>query len=56
MPPASSIIYGYYDSLRALLAHMVEKGLSTPERQAGIRFARDLGEIREILAEAESGR
>ena len=56
---APCILYnldGYYDSLRALLAHMVEKGLSTPERQAGIRFARDLGEIREILAEAESGR
>ena len=39
-----------------LLDHMIEKGLSTPERQAGIRFVRDLGEIRQILAEAESGR
>ena len=52
---APCILYnldGYYDSLRTLLDHMVEKGLSTPERQAGIRFARDLGEIREILAQA----
>ena len=56
---APCILYnldGYYDSLRALLDHMIEKGLSTPERQAGIKFARDLGEIRQILAEAESGR
>ena len=56
---APCILYnldGYYNSLRALLDHMIEKGLSTPERQAGIRFARDLGEIRQILAEAESGR
>lgn len=53
---APCILYnldGYYDSLRTLLDHMVEKGLSTPERQAGIRFARDLGEIREILAQAQ---
>ena len=52
---APCILYnldGYYDSLRTLLDHMVEKGLSTPERQAGIRFARDLGEIREILTQA----
>ena len=52
---APCILYnldGYYDSLCTLLDHMVEKGLSTPERQAGIRFARDLGEIREILAQA----
>ena len=56
---APCILYnldGYYNSLRALLDHMIEKGLSTPERQAGIKFARDLGEIRQILAEAESGR
>ena len=56
---APCILYnldGYYNSLRALLDDMIEKGLSTPERQAGIKFARDLGEIRQILAEAESGR
>lgn len=50
---APCILYnlnGYYDSLRALLQHMIEKGLSSEERQAGIWFARDLGEIRCILA------
>lgn len=50
---APCILYnlnGYYDSLRALLQHMIEKGLSSEERQAGIWFARDLGEIRRILA------
>ena len=45
-------LHGYYDSLKALLAKMIEKGLSTPQRQQGIRFAADLGEIKEILAEA----
>ena len=51
---APCILYnldGYYDSLRALLDHMIEKGLSTRERQAGIRFARDLKEIQEILSQ-----
>ena len=43
---------GYYDGLKTLLAKMIEKGLSTPQRQQGIRFAADLGEIKEILAEA----
>ena len=40
---APCILYnlnGYYDSLRALLQHMIEKGLSSEERQAGIWFAR----------------
>ena len=39
---APCILYnlnGYYDSLRALLQHMIEKGLSSEERQAGIWFA-----------------
>ena len=52
---APCILYdlnGYYDSLKALLDKMIEKGLSTPQRQQGIRFAADLGEIKEILAEA----
>ena len=33
---APCILYdlnGYYDSLKALLAKMIEKGLSTPQRQ-----------------------
>lgn len=37
---------GYYDGLKAQLDHMIAMGLSSPERQRGIRFARDLGEIR----------
>ena len=49
---APCILYdlnGYYQSLKALLAQMIAKGLSTPERQAGIYFAESLGQIREIL-------
>ena len=41
---------GYYDSLKALLSRMIAAGLSTPERQKGIYFARSLAEIEEILA------
>ena len=47
---APCILYnlnGYYDSLKALLSHMTEMGLSSPERQEGIYFARDLSEILE---------
>ena len=50
---APCILYdlnGYYEHLRALLTHMTEKGLSSPERQRGIYFAADLAQIREILA------
>lgn len=49
---APCILYnlnGYYDSLKDLLDHMIEKGLSTRERQAGIYFAENLEEIKEIL-------
>ena len=49
---APCILYnldGYYDHLRALLAHMVDEGLSTPERQQGIHFAGSLAEIAEVL-------
>ena len=41
---APCILYnlnGYYDSLKALLSHMTEMGLSSPERQEGIYFASD---------------
>lgn len=51
---APCILYnldGYYDGLKALLAHMIEKGLSSPKRQADIRFADSLDEIREIIDE-----
>ena len=52
---AHCILYdlnGYYDSLKALLAKMIEKGLSTPQRQQGIRFAANLEEITTILNKA----
>jgi len=40
---------GYYNSLKALLAHMIEAGLSSKERQEGIYFAESLDEIKRIL-------
>lgn len=40
---------GYYDSMKELLLHMVDMGLSTSERQKSIYFASDLEEIKEIL-------
>ena len=40
---------GYYDHLKALLNLMVEKGLSSKERQEGIYFAESLDEIKGIL-------
>ena len=49
---APCILYnlnGYYDGLKALLARMIEKGLSSPERQQGIYFVEDLEQIKEIL-------
>ena len=49
---APCILYdlnGYYDSLKALLDKMIEKGLSTPQRQRGIHFAADLEQIKKIL-------
>ena len=52
---APCILYNlnnYYDSLKALLEHMIETGLSTPARQEGIYFAADLAEIKQILGEA----
>lgn len=49
---APCILYnlnGYYDSLKALLDHMIAMGLSSPERQRGISFADNLAEIKTIL-------
>lgn len=40
---------GFYDSIKDLLALMIEKGLSSAERQEGIFFAENLNEIRQIL-------
>ena len=42
-------LHGYYDHLQALLEQMIAAGLSTPERQRGIRFAADLDELRQLL-------
>ena len=52
---APCVIYnlnGYYDALKALLHHMMEKGLSSKERQEGIYFAENLDEIERILKRA----
>lgn len=49
---APCILYnleGYYDNLKALLNHMMEKGLSSKERQEGIYFAQNLDEIKRFL-------
>ena len=40
---------GYYNDLKALLNHMIEKGLSSNERQEGIYFAENLNDIKRIL-------
>lgn len=45
---APCILYnlnGYYDDLKALLNHMIEKGLSSNERQEGIFFVENLDDI-----------
>lgn len=41
---------GYYNGLKTLMNHMIEKGLSSEERQQEIWFARDLPEIKKILS------
>ena len=43
---------GYYDYLIRLLRHMVEMGVSTKERQAGVHFVETLEEIQQILNNA----
>lgn len=40
---------GYYNSLKELLVHMIEKGLSSKERQQGIYFAENLDQIKQII-------
>ena len=50
---APCILYdldGYYRHLNALLDHMISAGLSSPERQRGIHFARSLSEIQALLS------
>ena len=49
---APCIVYnlnGYYDSLKAMLKHMIDMGLSSEERQKGIYFAERLEQITDIL-------
>ena len=49
---APCILYnlnGYYDDLKSLLAHMIDMGLSSEERQKGIYFADNLKQIKDIL-------
>lgn len=51
---APCILYnlnGYYDDLKALLAKMIDKDLSSKERQESIYFAENLDEIKQILNE-----
>ena len=42
-------LHGYYDHMKAMLVHMIDAGLSSPEQQKGIHFAADLSEIKAIL-------
>ena len=49
---APCILYnlnGYYDNLKELLNHMIDKGLSSEERQQEIYFAEKLEEIKRII-------
>lgn len=49
---APCILYnlnGFYDALKAQLAHMTALGLSSPERQEGIFFAEDLAAVQHLL-------
>ena len=55
---APCILYnldGYYDGLKTLLRHMIEKGLSQADRQEKIRFAGSLGEIEAVLTGFQKG-
>jgi len=49
---APCILYnlnGYYNGLKELLAHMIQKGLSSEERQRGIYFVETLEGIQSII-------
>ena len=41
----------YYKGMKELMSHMIEIGLSTHEKQKGIYFVSNLGEIRNIIEE-----
>lgn len=40
---------GYYDDMKSMLNKMIEKGLSSEEKQKGIYFASDLTRIKELV-------
>ena len=40
---------GYYDDLESFFQHMIDCGLSTPERQRRIHFARSFEEIEALI-------
>ena len=49
---APCILYnlnGYYNGLKELLENMIRMGLSSEEKQQGVYFAENLGDIRRIL-------
>ena len=55
---APCILYnlnGYYEGLKTQLAHMIDMGLSSPEKQQGILFADSLEEIQRILGRGNAG-
>ena len=44
-------LIGYYDGLMTQLAHMIDMGLSSEDRQRGIYFAENLEDIRRIIGQ-----
>ena len=51
---APCILYnlnGYYNGLKALLDHMIEKGLSSERRQEGIFFAENLEDLISVISQ-----
>ena len=54
---APCILYnlnGYYEGLRMQLSKMIEKGLSSEERQTDIHFADSLDEIKRIISAVQT--
>lgn len=54
---APCILYnlnGYYDGLRMQLSKMIEKGLSSEERQTDIHFADSLDDIKRIISAVQT--
>ena len=54
---APCILYnlnGYYEGLRMQLSKMIEKGLSSEERQTDIHFADSLDDIKRIISAVQT--